>query len=84
MIRPTRIRRGHAVRHHCALVCSALEGFIIDENDLEVRSRMRDPRSIHVVMYETNKSRNREHAKNMQCTGIRVVVVAHCCSLEEF
>jgi 23S rRNA (cytidine1920-2'-O)/16S rRNA (cytidine1409-2'-O)-methyltransferase len=30
---------------------------------------MRDPRIIHVVMYETNKSRNREHAKNMQCTG---------------
>lgn len=51
MIRPTRCG-------YCAL---ALEGFI-DENDLEVRSRMRDPRSIHVAMYETNKSINREHA----------------------
>ena len=54
MIRPTRCGT--------TVLCSALEGFIIDENDLEVRSRMRDPRSIHVVMYETNKSRNREHA----------------------
>jgi hypothetical protein len=53
MIRPT--GRG------AATVLSALEGFI-DENDLEVRSRMRDPRSIHVAMYETNKSINREHA----------------------
>jgi len=53
MIRPTRC--GTTVLS----LLSALEGFIIDENDLEVRSRMRDPRSIHVVMYETNKSRNR-------------------------
>ena len=73
MIRPTRC---------AATVLSALEGFI-DENDLEVRSRMRDPRSIHVAMYETNKSINREEG-TCNVPVIRVVVVAHCCSLEEF
>jgi len=71
MIRPTRCGR---------TVLSALEGFI-DENDLEVRSRMRDPRSIQVAMYETNIKHKQGTCK---VPVVRVVVVAHCCSLEEF
>ena len=42
---------------------------------------MRDPRSIHVVMYETNIKQKQGTCK---VPVIRVVVVAHCCSLEEF